>query len=158
MKRLDLAEAGMEVARNLCENIRFVVLRGDVGPESVPLFLNAADCLLVTSDWEGSPNIVKEALACNLPIVSVDVGDVSERLDKVSASKIVSRGPGELGEAIVEILALNCRSNGREAVQNLSSEKEAGRICHIYEGIIYGGYGRQFRLSTSAESDAGLQR
>ena len=149
VKRLDLAEAAVEVAKTLCENLRLVVLRGDVTPESVPLFLNAADCLLVTSDWEGSPNIVKEALACDLPIVSVDVGDVSERLEKVSASKIVSRGPCKLGEAIVEILALNCRSNGREAVQNLSGEKEAERVRTIYEGIIHGGYGRQFRLSTS---------
>jgi teichuronic acid biosynthesis glycosyltransferase TuaC len=44
-------------------------LRG-IEYEQVPIWLNASDVLLVTSHHEGSPTIVKEALACNLPIVS----------------------------------------------------------------------------------------
>ena len=58
-------------------------------PDSVPLILNASDALLVTSRYEGSPNIVKEAMACGLPVVTVPVGDVAERLAGVSPSWIV---------------------------------------------------------------------
>jgi teichuronic acid biosynthesis glycosyltransferase TuaC len=89
IKRLDLAEAALEAARQICGAIRFVVLNGEVPPKEVALIMNAADCLLFTSDWEGSPAIVQEALACNLPIVSVDVGDLRERLNNVWPSEIV---------------------------------------------------------------------
>lgn len=149
VKRLDLAEAAAEAAKSFCANIRLVVLRGGVDPEAVPLFLNAADCLLVTSDWEGSPNIVKEALACNLPVVSVDVGDVAERLEKVTPSRIVRRDPHQLGAALAEVLSFKCRSNGREMIQEFSEEREAERIRIIYEGVTRRGDCRPLNLSTS---------
>ncbi|MBN1217149.1 MAG: glycosyltransferase, partial [Candidatus Lokiarchaeota archaeon] len=47
--------------------------------EELNLYYNSADVLLMTSLYEGSPNVIKESMACNLPIVSTDVGDVKER-------------------------------------------------------------------------------
>ncbi|NJO06276.1 MAG: glycosyltransferase family 4 protein [Chloroflexaceae bacterium] len=95
--------------------------------------MNAADCLLFTSDYEGSPNIVKEAMACNLPIVSVDVGDVVERLKDVQPSRIVQRDPHDLGQAVADILTMGKRSNGREiAERELSNEHIAKRIIDVY--------------------------
>ena len=55
--------------------------------------MNACDALLFVSMYEGSPNIVKEALACNLPIVSVAVGDVAERLEGVAGCTCRSADP-----------------------------------------------------------------
>jgi len=113
-KRLDLAKEAVKIAKKYIGNkVRFVVLDGNIPPEKIPILMNGADCLLVTSDYEGSPNVVKEAMACNLPVVSVNVGDVLERLHDVYPSRIVDRDPLALGKAIVDILNQKCRSNGR---------------------------------------------
>ncbi len=134
-KRLDLALAAVQFAESLCGRIRFAVLDGNVPPNHVPSMMSAADCLLLTSDWEGSPNVVKEALACNLPVVSVDVGDVRERLERVRPSVIVPRDFCEIGKAISEVLRQGQRSNGRELGNDLSSEVVSQRIVSVYRAL-----------------------
>lgn len=136
-KRLDLAQAAVQVAQGLVEGIQFVVLDGSVTPERIPLVMNGADCLLVTSDYEGSPTIVKEAMACNLPVVSVDVGDVRERLRNVYPSRIVVRDPELLGRAMNDVLALKCRSNGREIVEcDLSERVVVQKTLDVYNRVL----------------------
>lgn len=134
-KGLDIAEAAIAEAMASYGPIRFVVMRGDVPPEKVPTFMNAADCLLVTSRTEASPGIVKEALACNLPIVSVDVGDVAERLKGVSLSCVVGRHPSNLAEALVNILREKRRSNGREHIADLSETHVAERLGSMFKAL-----------------------
>lgn len=135
-KRLDLAEAAVAAAGPLCQRLRLIVLDGTIDPERIPLFLNAADCLLLTSDWEGSPAILKEAMACNLPVVAVDVGDVVERLAGIYPSVIAPRNAEQLGKAVVEILATNRRSNAYGQIQDLSEEQIALSIRNLYEEIV----------------------
>lgn len=132
-KGIELVKTAIQVAERWIGPIRMVVLDGMVPPSDVPLYLSAADCVAVGSFSEGSPNIVKEALACNLPVVSVDVGDVSERLLGVHPSRIVARDSGKFGNALADILALGLRSNGREAVIDCSEERIAKRILGVYE-------------------------
>jgi teichuronic acid biosynthesis glycosyltransferase TuaC len=135
-KRLDLAVAAVEHAKSSIRDLRLEVLRGNIPPEKVPVYLNAADCLLVTSDWEGSPNIVKEAMACNLPVVSVDVGDVVERLARVSPSRVAERSPGALARCIAEVLQEDRRSNGRDKISPLSEKLVAQQILEVYRQVI----------------------
>lgn len=136
VKRLDIAEASIAEAKRYIPNIHLEILRGDVPPEKMFLYLNASDCLLVTSDSEGSPGIVKEAMSCDLPVVSVDVGDIAEQLSGVLPSKVVERKPKILGNAIVEILEMNCRPNGRSTIlEQLSEEKIARKIVNVYAKI-----------------------
>jgi glycosyltransferase involved in cell wall biosynthesis len=135
-KRQDLAEAGVEVARTLCGDIRLIVLSGNIDPKKIPDFMNGADCLIMASDWEGSPNIVKEALACNLPVVSVEVGDVREHLDYVTPSYIVSRDPTAIGRATAKMLTDRRRSNGYEYIERaLSMPVVAQRILTVYGSL-----------------------
>jgi teichuronic acid biosynthesis glycosyltransferase TuaC len=136
-KRLDLAEGAVAFAQKKHPDLRLVTMAGEVTPERVPLMMSAADCLLMTSDVEGSPNVVKEAMSCNLPVVSVDVGDVVERLSEVRPSRVVERTPEALGRAVVEILDANCRSNGREiAVRDLSEQRNVERVMAVYARVM----------------------
>jgi glycosyltransferase involved in cell wall biosynthesis len=136
LKRLSLAQSAVSLAKSICGKIRLEVLDGHVDAHRIPAMMNGADCLLLTSDWEGSPTVVQEALACNLPIVSVDVGDVRERLRRVWPSKIVDRDPNEIGKALAEILMSKDRSNGWYAVQHLSLDKIALHTLAVYQEAI----------------------
>ena len=131
-KRLDLAEAAFAHARREIPNLQLHVFRGRTHPDEMPLYYGAADCLLMTSDYEGSPMVVKEAMACNLPVVSVDVGDVAARLAGVAPSAVVARDPVALGEALMDVLRVNCASNGREMAQDVSESAIAKQIASIY--------------------------
>jgi glycosyltransferase involved in cell wall biosynthesis len=113
----------------------FRVMQG-VPHDQVPLWLNASDVLLVTSVHEGGVNIVKEAMACNLPIVSVDVGDVRERLRGVRSSLIVDEDPDTLGRALRQIVSSRERSNGRAHLSDLTLTKVAHRLIEVYSTAI----------------------
>ena len=153
IKRLDLAEAALAEANQIAgaPAIRMVVLDGQIDPNGIPFYLNAADCLLVTSDWEGSPYIVKEALCCNLPIVSVDVGDVAERVEGITPSRIVARNARALGTALLEVAMLGCRSNGHLAAAELSEERVAERVRNIYDRVLAAGQAEQIKNCLSAK-------
>ncbi|MBV9520642.1 MAG: glycosyltransferase [Hyphomicrobiales bacterium] len=135
-KRYPLAEAAFELVRKSNPSAQLVTL--DRRPQQeVAQFLNAVDCLLLTSAHEGSPNIIKEALACNLPIVSVDVGDVAERIKELEGCYIVSDEPTPIAEAVKEVLVRGKRlSGGYAAVDELALAKVARRIQSVYERIL----------------------
>ncbi len=118
----------------LDESVNLQVVK-DVPHERMPLYYNAADVLLVPSLREGSPNTVKEAMACNLPVVSTDVGDARERLGPVSNSYVCSDDSG-LEDALVSVLETGERSDGREHVRELSLERMGERLISIYESVL----------------------
>ena len=132
VKRLDLAQAAVRKAERLCGPIRLVLLDGLVPHAMVATMMNGADCLLLTSDWEGSPTIVQEAMACNLPVLSVDVGDVRERLAAVTPSGIVGRDPAAMARALAELLARPARSNGRDFITAVDQHHIARQTLAVY--------------------------
>jgi glycosyltransferase involved in cell wall biosynthesis len=107
---------------------------GGVRHDDVPLWINAADAVLLTSLYEGSPNVVKEALACNVPIVAVDVGDVRERIEGVGGCFIAAAEPDALAGRLVQAFA-HGRTAGRERAQEVSLERINARLLDIYGAI-----------------------
>jgi len=82
----------------------------NVKHEDIPLYLCASDVLISTSKWEGSLNIIKEAMACNLPIVTTDVGDVRWLLEVVNNTAIVRNSELEIASAIKQVLKHSAQS------------------------------------------------
>lgn len=134
-KNYPLAERVVKAANvELSEDVMLETISG-IPHEEVPLYMNAADCMLLTAKYEGSPNTVKEAMACNTPVVSTDVGDVRERLAGVSPGGVGST-EAELVELLVETLDGPARSNGREAVSDLSWDAIGDKIISIYSSVL----------------------
>ena len=128
------AERVVESAsERLDEDVRLQTVYG-VAHDEMPMYMNAADALLLTSEREGSPNSVKEAMSCNLPVVATDVGDVRERLDGVSPSR-VGQSDAELVDGLGNVLAEPRRSDGREAVRDISLDRMGERIRGVYETV-----------------------
>ena len=108
---------------------------GDVPHEKVSTYLNATDLMILTSKLEGSPNTVKEAMACNTPVVSTDVGDVKERLNNVYNS-FVGNDCRELVNYCVRVLGSEDRSNGRDHINEVSLENTTNKIVNVYESAL----------------------
>jgi teichuronic acid biosynthesis glycosyltransferase TuaC len=135
VKRFDRLLAAVAL---LPQRVAVQTLEG-VPHDRVPAYLNAADCVVLTSDAEGSPVAVREALACNAPVVSVDVGDVREWLTGVEPGAVVGKSPYEIADAIAAVLRSGGRSNGRERVGALGHGKIAERVLAVYERALVRG-------------------
>ena len=95
---------------------------------------NAASLLLLTSFHEGSNNTLKEALACNLPIVSRNAGDAKERLSGVFNCRVIdSLLPVDFVNDSISILQNGERSNGTQFITKLSIGVTAGNIFSVYK-------------------------
>ena len=106
--------------------------------EEVTLLMCAADAFLMTSFSEGSPQVVKEALACGCPIVSVDVGDVGERTKGVEGCYVTdSRRPQDLAELLQKAMSFEGKTHGREKVMadKLDNESVVRQLMEIYNKV-----------------------
>lgn len=137
-KRFSLAMGAMEVARQHVPSAELLPLYGRDHSE-IPLYMNAADALLLTSYVEGSPTVVKEAMACDLPVVSVAVGDVQEQLRGVRPSYIRDPHPEPLGMALADLLRAPRRSNGRAMVERFANAHVASMVVDLYGKVPDGG-------------------
>jgi len=136
VKNLPLAQATMTELRKSHPLAKLETL--SYTPQAdVALKMSAADCLLVTSLHEGSPNIVKEAMACNLPVVTVPCGDVEERLAGVQPGCVAPYDAAQLASAIRQVLEQGGRSNGRDelARQGLTARAVATQLGRLYDRL-----------------------
>ncbi len=117
------------------EDVQLLVAES-VPHDRMPLYMNAADVLVLASEAEGSPMVVKEALACGLPVVSVDVGDVKELIGAVPPCLVVDPSVEALAQGIRTVLACHSRVDAREIVERLALPAIAEQLMLLY-GRIY---------------------
>lgn len=126
----------------------------DKTPDVVATYMNAADCLLLTSWSEGSPNVIKEAMACGCPIVTTDVGDVNERLEGLEGCYVAKtelpvmneetqrlygkENAEALAKCLAKVLEKPMRAKGNERIiqDGLTIELTAKKIIKLYNECI----------------------
>jgi hypothetical protein len=101
--------------------------------ESMPYYMNASDLVLVTSKYEAGPMAVKEAAACNVPVISTDVGFVREAVGDVH-NCVVSDSNADLVAGLESVL--DSRSNGRDAIDGLGLEAMGDRLLECYREVL----------------------
>jgi len=138
-KRFDIFMRTIELLQKDNRSIVPIILSNSSRPYSeVPLVMNACDVLVLTSDSEGSPTVIKEAMCCNLPIVSVDVGDVREVIDDTRNCYICTRDPNNIAEGVKLVLDNGMRTTGRNSIKHLSSKEIVRKIIGLYREIVQG--------------------
>lgn len=119
----------------LLPDVELLELKG-YSRQQVALLMQAVDCFLMTSHTEGSPQVIKEAMACGCPIVSVDVGDVKERIEGLGGCWIVPDYCEEnVTDRLRKAMRFKGKSDGRNRIiyDNLTNESVASRLFQIYE-------------------------
>ena len=133
-KRYDVIEAAVARAREFVPEIEILQVCG-VPHTRLPLYMNAADLLVLASLAEGSPVAVKEAMATNLPVVTVDVGDTRDLVGPTEGCYLVRRDAQEIATQIVEVCRRGTRTRGRDWIARLSIEKVAQQIVELYSAV-----------------------
>jgi glycosyltransferase involved in cell wall biosynthesis len=134
-KRYQLAQQAIDMLNHSLPTR--LLLAWNVLHTDIPVYMSASDALLFTSIQEGSPNVVKEALACNLPVVSVPVGDVAERIQGVAGCELCTdTRPEAIAAALERVLMRNKRVQGREAVFSLDEKLLTKRVIDVYRSAL----------------------
>lgn len=131
LKNVPLARAAMERVHGASLRVAW-----GVQPEDIPLWLRASDALLLTSRSEGSPTVVKEAMATELPVVSTDVGDVAERIAGVPGSAITGFDADQVAGAVTAALEHGPVPEARTAIARNSEQATTERIIGVYEEVM----------------------
>lgn len=134
-KRFDVIQAAVDIARKDVPQLEILEVVGEPH-ERLPLYMNAADVFVLASLAEGSPVAVKEAMAVNLPVVTVDVADTPELIGATEGCHLVPREPRAMAEKIIETCRRNPRTRGREWIARLAMENIAREILAVYASAL----------------------
>lgn len=139
-KNFELTEAAVNIVSKKHNNLMLHVL-DNVPNEDIPKYMNASDIVVLSSKWEGSPNVIKEAMACNRPIVCTDVGDVSWLFGNEEGHFLSSHNVKDFSKKLEECIRFSKRNkatNGRSRIieLKLDSDSVAKRIKALYDNIV----------------------
>ena len=139
MIRVGVVAAGMALRIGLREVLNglpeVTVVAEAAHPDELPR--HETDVLVLTSIQEGSPTVVKEALACNLPVVSLDVGDVRQRLEGIAGCEVCGDEQAQtIATSLERVLRIRERINGREAIADLDERLLTQKLIRIYKSVL----------------------
>lgn len=129
-KNAPLAQAAIALLKR--DDINLIEMRG-FNRHQVAMLFNACDMLLLPTKSEGSPQVLKEAMACNCPIVATDVADIAYLLHGVTNSFVTTFDPVDVAEKINRVIKCGERTNGRERIEALKLDNPL--VCETILGI-----------------------
>ncbi len=132
VKNRALAENAINI---LNEDIVLLELKNKSRAE-VSRIINSVDVLLLTSFSEGSPQVIKEAMACNCPIVATNVGDIKEVIGETEGCYITSFDCHDVAEKLKMALTFGKRTNGREKIKRFDNKIVASTIYNVYKEVL----------------------
>jgi teichuronic acid biosynthesis glycosyltransferase TuaC len=134
VKNFPLARAAMERLHGRGILVHLVVASG-LPQNKVVEYINASNVLLLPSITEGSPNIVKEAMACNVPVVATSVGDISQLIGRTEGCRVCSFDPDELAAALEEALRHPGPTTGRMDISHLERSVVAQQVIAVFKQV-----------------------
>lgn len=136
VKNFALAQTAVEHVRKKGIDVELVVANG-LPHETVMQYMNASNALILSSHAEGSPNVVKEAMACNVPVVATNVGDVADVIGSTAGCTVCTpNDSAEMAAGIEIALARTARTTGRQDIGYLDSAVIAQRVIAVYKKVI----------------------
>jgi len=140
VKNFPLFEKALELVEDSEEKIETHVLE-NIPHEDIPKHMSASDVVVLTSRWEGSPNVIKEAMACNCLVVATDVGDVAWLFGDEPGHFLSGFDPADVAEKITLALQFSeekGKTNGRQRILELGldSESIAKRLIAVYQSVL----------------------
>ncbi len=142
VKRFDLIQEAVQLVRRRYERVNLVAVF-DQPHEVVARYMNACDAMVLASEHEGSPMALREAMACNLPIVAVDVGDVRQIIENIAGCYLCKREPADIAEKLCLVFERGGRTSGAQAVRQADADWGAEQLLPFYRRILGGRQGRQ---------------
>ncbi len=135
LKGFRLAQAAVEHLQAKGVPIELVVANGLAQTQLVQ-YMNASNALVLPSLCEGSPCVVKEAMACNIPVVATDVGDVAEVISRTQGCSVCSQDPVDLAAGIERALQHAGPTTGRADIAHLEMSVIAERVIAVYDSVL----------------------
>ena len=115
------------------KGISNIIFKGEIPNNMIPKFLSIADVLALCSIYEGSPTVIKESLACNTPVVSLDVGDVKDVLKDFGDSYIAKRDINDFADKLIIVLSSNGEIDYSKSIRQYSNIVIAQKTLDIYK-------------------------
>ncbi|HKD74165.1 MAG TPA: glycosyltransferase family 4 protein [Ktedonobacterales bacterium] len=135
VKGYPIAEAAVNLLRRQEIPVELLAVTGQPH-DTVIQYMNACDVLALPSFWEGGPYVVKEAMACNLPIVATDVGDVAIVTGNTQGCYIAERTPEDFADKLWRSLRGPRRTTGRQDIAHLSRENATAHVIAVYDDVL----------------------
>ncbi len=135
VKNFPMAQAAVDILRAKGIDVELVVATG-LSHDTVMQYTNASNALILPSWAEGSPNVVREAMACNIPVVATNVGDVADVIGRTEGCSICAHDPEELAAGLQRALEHIGPTTGRQDTQHLASAVIAQQVIELYEQIL----------------------
>jgi glycosyltransferase involved in cell wall biosynthesis len=134
-----------ELARRTFEMVQrqrpaaYLITGGMIHADEMPVYYNAANVMLQTSFCEASPTVVKEALACEVPVVSTDAGDTREVVESVPHCWVCPEDPETLSRRILQINGHRSHGGRARLIESgLTLQQVAARVIRAYEAVLGG--------------------